>query len=172
MEPFRLFRHCPKCGAPGGEGGPRQPFHCRVCGFHYYLNPAVAVAAILLGPDRRALFLRRAKDPGKGKLGLAGGFVDVGETAEDALRREIKEEVNLEVTRLEFLCSATNKYLYQGVTYPVLDFFFITGAADVSGALALDGVESFAWRDPSNLKADEMAFTSNWLALQRFLARK
>src|SRR4029079_18427265 len=80
MEPFRLFRYCPKCGATGGQAGPSEPFHCPACGFHYYFNPAVAVAAILLRPDHRALFIRRAKDPGQGLLGLAGGFVDIGET--------------------------------------------------------------------------------------------
>ena len=172
MEPFRLFRFCPKCGAAGGPPGPRQPFHCPACGFHYYFNPTVAVAAILLAPDGRALFIRRARDPARGRLGLAGGFVDVGETAENALRREIMEEVNLEVTVIEFLCTSPNEYFYEGVNYPVLDFFFVARARDVSGAAALDGVESFAWRNPVDVREDEMAFTSNWLAVQCFLARK
>jgi ADP-ribose pyrophosphatase YjhB (NUDIX family) len=168
MEPFRYFLHCPKCGATNAGVGPRQPFDCANCGFYYYFNSAVAVAAILLGPDGRALFLRRAKDPGKGRLGLPGGFVDIGETAEDALRREIMEEVNLEVNHLEFLCSRLNQYLYRGVDYPVLDFFFITRADDIGGVTALDGVESFAWRDPASVREEEMAFNSNWQAIRRF----
>jgi len=168
MEPFRLFHHCPKCGANGSATGARQPFDCPACGFHYYFNPAAAVAAILLGPDDRALFIRRAKDPGKGKLGLPGGFVDIGESAEAALRREIKEEVNLDVAALEFLCSGPNEYLYQDVNYPVLDLFFVARVNEIGAVSALDGVESFAWRNPSAIRVEEMAFASNWEAVRRF----
>jgi ADP-ribose pyrophosphatase YjhB (NUDIX family) len=170
VEPFRLFRFCPKCGAAGEPTGRRQPFRCPVCGFHYYFNAAVAVAAILLAPDGRALFIRRAKEPAKGRLGLPGGFVDIGETAEDGLRREIKEEVDLEAGELAFVCSLPNEYLYRDVNYPVLDFFFIARVREIGRASARDGVESIAWRDPADVREDEMAFRSNWLALQLFLA--
>lgn len=170
MKPQQLFRYCPRCGreqdAPAGN-----PFHCASCGHTQFFNPAAAVAAILLAPDGRALFLRRARDPGKGKLGLPGGFVDIGETAEEALKREIREEVNLEVGALEFLCTLTNEYDYKGVTYPVLDLFFVVRAASVSGATALDDVESLSWLEPRHLDLREMAFQSNAEALRRFMAR-
>src|SRR5262249_48118649 len=135
-----------------------------------YFNPAVAVAAILLGPDGRVLLLRRAKDPGKGKFGLPGGFVDAGETAELALRREIREEVNLEVSSLEFLCSLPNRYHYKSVTYPVLDLFFVARVSSAAGAAALDGVESFLWQEAVQVDLNEMAFPSNAEALRRFIA--
>jgi len=162
-----VFLHCPRCGAPR-TGPATNPFHCAACGHQQYFNPASAVAAILIGPDQRALFLRRARDPGKGKLGLPGGFVDVGETAETALRREIREEVNLEVGPLEFLGSGVNHYLYKDVTYPVLDLFFVTHAASTSGIAALDGVESFVWQDPARVDLGEFAFKSNADAVRRF----
>ena len=160
MEPARLFKFCPRCGQPRGADHPVQPFHCEACGFHYYFNPCLAVAAILLGPDDRALFIRRAKEPAKGKLAVPGGFVDIGETAEKALRREIKEEVNLEVGSLEFLCSAPNKYLYAGVNYPVLDLAFVCRAVSIDRVAALDGVESFCWLKPAEVDASEIAFPS------------
>lgn len=152
-------------------GAASNPFHCSACGHTQYFNPAVAVAAILLGPDGRALLLRRAKDPGKGKLGLPGGFVDIGETAEDALRREIREEVNLKVGALEFLCTLPNEYHYKSVTYPVLDLFFVARAKSVAGLAALDGVESFLWLDPAQVDLSALAFPPNAEALRRFNAR-
>src|SRR5689334_8035538 len=109
MFPAQLFACCPRCGVRRPPAAPRQPFHCDACGLHFYFNAALAVATLLLGPDDRILFIRRAKEPAQGKLAVPGGFVDIGETAEAALRREIKEEVNLEVGPLTFLCSATNE---------------------------------------------------------------
>jgi ADP-ribose pyrophosphatase YjhB (NUDIX family) len=170
VQPQQLFKFCPRCGSeqrqPAGN-----PFRCAACGHTQFFNPAAAVAAILLGPDGRVLFLRRAKDPGKGKLGLPGGFVDIGETAEVALRREIREEVNLDVGGLDFLCTATNEYQYKEVTYPVLDLFFVAHATSVAEIAALDGVESFSWLDPRHVNSDEMAFASNAEALRRFKTR-
>ena len=164
-----LFEFCPRCGARRSSG-PANPFHCAACGHTQYFNPAVAVAALLLDTGNRLLLLRRAKDPGKGKLGLPGGFVDVGETAEDALRREIREEVNLDVSSLEFLCTLPNDYHYKGVTYPVLDIFFVARVLSTAGTAALDGVESFLWLEPERVDLNEMAFPSNAEALRRFNA--
>ena len=114
------------------------------------------------------MFIRRAKEPAQGKLAVPGGFVDIGETAEDALRREIKEEVNLEVESLEFLCSAPNEYHYEGVTYPVLDLVFVTRATSTDKTAALDGVESFCWLKPSEVDLNEIAFPSIRAALRLY----
>jgi ADP-ribose pyrophosphatase YjhB (NUDIX family) len=170
MQPANLFKYCPHCGKPRNEGRPHQPFACEFCGFQYYFNPCLAVAAILLGPDGRALFIRRAKDPAKGKLAVPGGFVDIGETAEQALRREIREEVNLEVGSLEFLCSALNEYLYRSVNYPVVDLFFVCRAVAVEQVAALDGVESFAWLKPTEVDYGQIAFPSVGEALRLYAA--
>ena len=169
--PAQIFRHCPRCGARRAEGEPVQPFHCDACGFHYYFNAALAVAGVLLAPDGRALFIRRAVDPAKGKLAIPGGFVEIGETAEEALRREVKEEVNLELLPLRFLCSAPNQYPYRGVTYPVLDLVFVADVLDISQAAALDGVESYTWIDPREVPDGEIAFPSVRDALLCYLAR-
>ena len=171
MQPAALFRYCPRCGEHRKTNGPQQPFHCEACGFHYYFNACIAVAAILLGPDGRALFVRRAHEPAKGKLAVPGGFVDLGETAENALRREIKEEVNLDVGSLEFLCTALNQYDYQGVTYPVLDLAFVTRAESTETIAALDGVESYCWLNPFEINPDEIAFPSIKAALEAYRLR-
>ena len=171
MGPARLFQFCPRCGQRRKDGAPLQPFHCEACGFHYYFNPCLAVAAILLGPDDRALFIRRAHEPAKGKLAIPGGFVDIGETAETAMRREIKEEVNLEVGPLEFLCSATNEYDFRGVVYPVLDLAFVCRALSLAPIAALDGVESFCWLKPADVDSSEIAFPSIRAALHTYLGR-
>ena len=166
--PAELFLHCPQCGRARESTGPVQPFHCAHCGFHFYFNAAPAVAGIMLDPAGRALFIRRAKEPARGQLALPGGFVDLGESAEAALRREIREEVNLEVGPLQYLCSHPNEYAYRGVAYPVLDSFYVTHAVRTEGIQALDGVESYCWMDPAKVKPEEIAFPSIREALKFF----
>lgn len=171
LSPQDVFQFCPRCGVRRAAERPTQPFHCAGCGFHYYFNPCLAVAAILLGPDDKALFIRRAHEPAKGRLAVPGGFVDIGETAEAAMRREIKEEVNLEVGPLEFLVTATNEYDFRGIVYPVLDIAFVCRAVSLDGIAALDGVEAYCWLDPLAVNQDEIAFLSIRAALAAYVNR-
>jgi len=171
MQPFEVFAHCPRCAHPRASPKPEMPFRCLACGLVYYFNPAPAVAAILLGPDGRALFIRRAFEPAKGKLALPGGYVDFGETAEDALRREVREEVNLEIATMEFLCTALNEYPYAGVTYRVVDLFFIARPVSLNGLAALDGVDSWCWLNPAEANLDNLAFPSVRKALELYRLR-
>ena len=120
----QAFKYCPQCAAPAPAERHTCRFLCSACGFCFYYNPACAVAGIIHDETRRVLFIRRRKDPSKGKLSLPGGFVDPGDSAEDALKREVKEEVNLEMVKSRFLCSAPNLYHYRGLSYTVTDFFF------------------------------------------------
>ncbi len=170
MGPIEHFHFCPKCGVPAADRPAREHpvFHCAQCNFVYYFNPAIAAAGIVLRPDHQALFIRRAKEPAQGKLAFPGGFVDIGETAEEGLRREVREEVGLELETMAFLCSAPNTYPYRDVTYPVLDLFFVARAASGASATALDGVSSFCWLDPLELDPVELAFSSLQQALRTF----
>ncbi len=170
MKPIEHFHFCPKCGHPLAPPVRPNVIQCHACGFCYYFNPTVSAAAIILDPQGRALFIRRAKVPAKGKLSIPGGFVDYDENAEAGLRREIREEVGIEVGALEFLCSGINAYEYKEVTYPVVDFFFVTQAMSTA-ASALDGVESCVWLEPAKVNLEEIAFPSVCEALRRFLAR-
>jgi 8-oxo-dGTP diphosphatase len=62
----------------------------------YPKKPIVGVGAIILDGDQ-ILLEKRKNSPGKGKWSVPGGLVDLGETAEEAVIREVKEETGLEV---------------------------------------------------------------------------
>lgn len=161
------FRFCPSCGGPREPGTGPGPLVCDDCGFTYYFSAAIATAVFVSRPDGQMLFVRRARDPGKGLLAPPGGFIDVGERAEDALRREIREEVGLEIGPPSFLASFPNRYSYRGLEYPVLDLFFVAEALDPQKAQALDDVEALCWREPRHgLAPEELAFPSMRAALE------
>lgn len=172
MDILRHFAHCPRCAAALPQPAPAPNFiECPACGFRCYFNPGAAVAAFVLRADGKALFIRRAKDPARGRLAPPGGFVDAGESAEDAVRREIREEVGLAIDAPEFLCSHPNQYLYREVTYTVLDFFFAAHACGTEGKIDRGEVESLLWLDPLAVNPDDMAFPSMRVALMRLQER-
>jgi ADP-ribose pyrophosphatase YjhB (NUDIX family) len=164
MEPTRFFLHCPRCAAPEPEQRDNN-VRCAACGFVYYFNPGAAVVVVLTDAEGRTLFLRRAREPARGKLGLPGGFVDVGESAEEAARRETMEEVGLVVGDLRFVASCPNLYHYREVTYPTVDLIFRGEVATYETALQAEEVDGVVWRDPAGVADDELAFPSARMAV-------
>ncbi|MBI2948613.1 MAG: NUDIX domain-containing protein [Verrucomicrobia bacterium] len=165
------FLFCSRCG--GAKIQMRSPveFECESCGFKHFANPTVAVAAIIANRAGEILLIRRAKDPGQGKLSVPGGFVDPGETGEEAVRREVFEEVNLQVDGFKYLASFPNEYRYQEVIYPTLDVFFTAAVESFSMARARSEVQSVLSMAPARLEFGEVAFPSVEKALRLYVAR-
>ena len=115
--------------------------------------------------DGEVLLIRRAHDPAKGKLGMPGGFIDPGESAEEALRREVLEEVGLQIRNMKYLMSAPNCYAYRGIDIPVLDMFY-TAQVKEGEIRTEDGeVTEWYWTRLNDEVLAEMAFPSNRGAL-------
>ncbi len=167
MKLHEQFRHCPRCGKAIELRG-TLPFSCGTCGFTFYFNPAVATAAIVARHDGRILLVRRARDPHRGKLSLPGGFVDFGETAECGLRREVLEEVGLQVESVEFFCSLPNEYHFKDVTYQVLDLFFVVKVRTVEASAAQDEIADVVWLAPAEVDLGQIAFPSVAEAVRRY----
>lgn len=165
-----VFKYCPVCGNPSTTVG-EFPFRCK-CGFVFYFPPATAVGAIISDAQHRVLLIERARDPGRGKLGLPGGFVDPGETAEHAVAREVREEVGLETVTLTFLATFPNLYHYRGIINDILDVFFVCQVGSLDDLqIEPTEVRSYRFAKPDESILDQMAFASNRKALERFVAQ-
>lgn len=88
--------------------------------------PMVGVGALIFR-DQQVLLVRRGKEPAYGKWSLPGGLVEVGESLEQAVRREVREEVGLTV-RVVDLVAALDRVIRIGQErveyhYVLLDFW-------------------------------------------------
>ena len=66
-------------------------------------TPALTTDCVVVDSRRRVLLVRRGNPPFKGKYALPGGFVEIGETVEEACRRELMEETGVKAGRLELI---------------------------------------------------------------------
>lgn len=167
--PLHQFEYCPKCGAKTFTERNEKAKQCTTCGFVYYFNPSSAVACFIRNPEGELLLVRRAKDPAKGTLDLPGGFVDMHESAEEAARREVKEETGLDVTGCRYLFSLPNIYPYCGFDVHTVDMFFECLAPSFSEAHAEDDAAEIVIRRKEELKPEEFGLQSISKAIYSYI---
>ena len=98
------FRFCPQCATPlewmaqMEDGGEKQRLRCPACQWTHWNNPTPVLAAIVQYQDK-ILLARNAAWTHK-MYALITGFMEAGESPQDGIKREIKEETNLEAHEL------------------------------------------------------------------------
>ena len=93
----RTHRFCGVCGAPTALRDDERSRACTVCDFRAYPRHSPAVIVLITRGADEVLLGRSARFPA-GMYSTLAGFVDPGESAEDAVRREIREEAGIEIT--------------------------------------------------------------------------
>ncbi len=156
----KLFSYCPVCGSSEFALNNIKSKRCKSCGFTMYVNPAAAVAAFIINENNELLVCVRAKEPEKGTLDLPGGFIDNDESAENAIVRELKEELNVEVVSQKYLFSLPNLYLYSGWTLPTLDMFFSAKIKSYNDIFPDDDVEGFKFIPVNELNPELFGLNS------------
>lgn len=169
MHPLELFKYCPKCGSTHFEIHNEKSKHCNDCGFTYYFNSSAATVAFILNQKNELLVCRRSKEPAKGTLDLAGGFIDMSETGEEGVSREVLEETGLVVTETKYLFSLPNTYLYSGFLVHTLDMFFLCQVKDDTQLKAMDDVAESFWLPLSQINPEEFGLDSVRKGVQCFL---
>ncbi len=153
-------RFCPRCGKEATVAFPRS-ISCPHCGYGAYYNPKPVACTIPRTADGRVLLLRRGFDPGKGLWTFPGGFVDLGESTEQAAIRETDEElrIGVELGRLVGVYSRPDDRV-------VLVVYEARALGEPETTPEATEVRAFA---PADVPYDELAFWSTEAALRDLL---
>ncbi len=159
---------CTQCGAPVRlrvpEGDQRPRYVCEACGTIHYQNPKLVVGCV---PEHegRILLCRRAIEPRRGYWTVPAGFMENGETLQEAARRESQEEALAQVTigsllSVVHVLHAEQVHVFFRATLPEARY----GIGAESLEVALLAAAEIPWED--------IAFPSTDFTLRRYLEDK
>ncbi len=132
MEWYMSNRFCGKCGAPTHEKSDERAIRCDKCGHTVYpkISPAIITAITCNG---KILLANNSNFPAN-RFSLIAGYADIGESLEETVIREAKEEVGLDVTNIRYYKS--QPWPYSGSM--MIGFF---AEADENQPIIVDGKE-------------------------------
>ena len=139
---------------------------CSACGFVQFHDPKVAVIALILHGGR-VLLVQRAVDPAKGKWSLPGGYMDAGEMPQEALQRELCEEIGLQV-HIDDLLDIFPMVNDVSARIGIVLAFRAFPAESAEIPFAADDVQAAAWFAPQEIPVD-LAFDSTRTLLQGWM---
>ena len=152
------IKFCPLCGTQIENTSPLDNPTCPNNHFVWYQDPKVAVGTLVKRNDK-LLFVKRKFPPHVNKWSYPSGFVDAGEKVEDAAKREVLEEtnINIEIDKLLGVYSNTNN-----------DTIFIAYSARAINENIVIGSESVdvSWFEVNHLPS--LAFKHDQKILQRW----
>ena len=142
------------------DGDTHERDVCTTCGFINYVNPKIVTGSIVRHRGR-ILMCRRAIEPRIGFWTLPAGFMEVGETAEQAARREAMEEANAAIVIDRLLAVYTIPRIAQ---VQIMYLAHLGEETFFAGPESLE-VMLFGWDD---MPWDDLAFPSVRWALEQY----
>lgn len=123
-----LIQYCPQCGHKYSETDIDRTgtFKCSNCKFRNYVKSFPTVCAIIPNDKGEILMVERTFDPGKGEFDPPGGYVNYGESPEEAIKRELKEELGVDIVVDKVINVGKTEYVQNEINYPTVLTCFLT----------------------------------------------
>jgi ADP-ribose pyrophosphatase YjhB (NUDIX family) len=127
-----------------------------------YSNPAPTVSVTIVR-DGKYLLAKRAVEPHKGTWDILGGFIEAGESAEEAAVRELKEEIGLNTQVKAYLGTTWDTYAGQ----PSMIVMFLMETLDEKQPAAADDVEALEWFSLDAPMPEPIAFRNVRITIEK-----
>jgi 8-oxo-dGTP diphosphatase len=154
-------RFCPRCGKEATVTYPRS-LTCPHCGYGAFYNPKPVACTIPRNETNELILMKRGFEPNRGRWSMPGGFVDLGESVEEAAIRETKEEIGIDA-EIEHLVG-----VYSRNTERIVVVVY-AAKAEGTPTRTEEALEVQAFQ-PTTIPWDELAFWSDGRALRDYLS--
>lgn len=151
------FTYCPKCGG-NLQKKDNNLLVCSECDLHYYINPKPSNAVLLYNTEGKLLLVKRKHEPQKGFLDLPGGFVDINETIEESVQREMNEELGIAVENLQYVTSVPDRYEFGEINAYAICSAFSAKIPENARITIGDDVEDIVFVNKNQIPFDQIAF--------------
>lgn len=158
---FHSFAYCPRCAAPLELHKDERAKVCHQCSHHQY--PRISPCIIVLVRKGEQCLLAHAAKFASGRYSTLAGFIEAGESAEQAVHREIMEEVGIRVKNVRYCFSQS---------WPFPHSFMLGFMAEYDeGEITPDGLEILDadWFDPDKMPVLPPRFTIARRLINQFL---
>ncbi|MFC1550326.1 NUDIX domain-containing protein [Candidatus Neomarinimicrobiota bacterium] len=161
-------RFCHKCGNPVDQRAidERVRDYCSSCGTVYYDNPLPVVSAIVPNREREILLVLRAREPYANQWALPSGFVELNESVEQAVLRELKEETHIKGNIVKLLDTFSHHNKVYG------DLIWVTFQIEHKSGKLLAGDDASETKFFPLSELPPLAFTANRRAVEKYLISK
>lgn len=119
---YANHKFCPRCSEPLKRSKKERMFYCASCGMTIY--PTISPCVIVAVYDGDRLLLTKYANRGYRKFALIAGFNEIGESLEQTVRREVMEEVGLQVKNIRY---------YKSQPWPFSDTLLVGFFAELDG---------------------------------------
>ncbi|SHJ13112.1 NAD(+) diphosphatase [Parasporobacterium paucivorans] len=152
---------CSKCGKQMERSEKERTLYCESCGFQAY--PTISPCVIVAVYDGDRLLLTKYAGRAYNRYALVAGFVEIGENLEQAVIREVKEEVGLQVKNLKF---------YKSQPWPFSDSLLAGFYAELDGndviTLQEDELALAVWMHRDDITEEELKISLTGEMMEAF----
>lgn len=166
--PLKQYKFCPKCGGNFKHQGGNH-LKCEQCSYNYFVNQAPTAGVLIFNDKNEVMLAKRKFDPKKGTWQSVGGFIGLDEKLEDALAREAKEELGVDIKIKHYLGSFPESYEFGNVAVPFLAIYFIADIAKGIPKVA-DDVEEIRYFSADELKDLDVTYPELRTMLIRYMS--
>lgn len=156
------WKFCHLCGGKL-KSLSEHSFQCEACEQVIYRNAVATTDAAIINSSDELLVVKRGREPYLGQYDLPGGFIDIGETPEQAIVRELGEELGIkpqDITNISYLISGPTTYPWGKEVVYLQSITFLININEPVQLVANDDVTSFEWKKLTEIDKNFFAFDS------------
>lgn len=152
---------CSRCGGAMKSSEKERMLYCEACGFQVY--PTISPCVIVAVHDGERILLTKYRGRAYSKYALIAGFVEIGESLEQTVHREVEEEVGLKVKNLKF---------YKSQPWPFTDTILAGFYAELDGddtvILEEEELSLGVWVNREDIPPEEMSISLTGEMMEAF----